>query len=231
MNNIKNITHIGIVLLFLGGIITYVAGYNKNNEASAELGKQTGSEQVQALTAQKNPLSLPPKESQVTKWKEMKLTAERLVKESNGNFKKSWALYLVREAKRHNIDPFIVYELLKVETGGTFNPKLVGPQTEYGRAYGMAQFMKNTAPWIADMAGLPYKEELLFDPYYSMQLSMTYLNFLHDQYGNWNEALTAYHRGMGGLKNYKQENGHARSWYAVEIQDKAELHPSFASAK
>ncbi|WP_258871080.1 transglycosylase SLT domain-containing protein, partial [Halobacillus trueperi] len=142
-------------------------------------------------------------------WPEIEKKADRLVKESEGNFKKSWAMYLVKEAERYKINPFLVYELLKVETGGTFDPELVGPETKYGHAYGMSQFMKNTAPWIADMAGLPYEEELLFDPYYSMQLSLVYLDFLQNKYDNWDEALTAYHRGMGGLNEYKEENGHA----------------------
>lgn len=163
-------------------------------------------------------------------WPKMEKKAEQLVAESNGEFKKSWALYLIRESKRYDIDPYLAYELLKVETGGTFNPELVGPETKYGHAYGMSQFMKNTAPWIADMAGLPYEDELLFDPYYSMQLSLVYLDFLHNEYGNWDEALTAYHRGMGGLEQFKEENGHARSWYAKEIQNKAENHTTIALA-
>ncbi|REJ10601.1 transglycosylase SLT domain-containing protein [Halobacillus trueperi] len=163
-------------------------------------------------------------------WPEIEKKADRLVKESDGNFKKSWAMYLVKEAERYKINPFLVYELLKVETGGTFDPELVGPETKYGHAYGMSQFMKNTAPWIADMAGLPYEEELLFDPYYSMQLSLVYLDFLQNKYDNWDEALTAYHRGMGGLKEYKEENGHAESWYAKEIQEKAEGHTTVVLA-
>ncbi|WP_036818343.1 lytic transglycosylase domain-containing protein [Pontibacillus yanchengensis] len=164
-------------------------------------------------------------------WPERDKVAQKMVKESEGRFKKTWALYLVREAKRYEIDPYLAYELLKVETGGKFDPTLVGPETKYGRAYGMSQFMKNTAPWIADMGGLPYEEELLFDPYYSMQLSLIYLDFLHNEYGNWNEALTAYHRGMSGMETYKDENGHAKSWYAEEIQEKAKSHEALAFAE
>ncbi|MFQ3542755.1 transglycosylase SLT domain-containing protein [Halobacillus rhizosphaerae] len=154
-------------------------------------------------------------------WPKMEKTADHFVKESEGNFKKAWALYLVRESKRYHINPNIVFELLNVESGGTFNPKLVGPKTKYGHAYGMSQFMENTAPWIADMGGLPYKKDLLFDPYYSIELSFIYLDYLHDKYGNWDEALTAYNRGVAGLKEYKAENGHAKSGYAKTIQNNA----------
>ncbi|WP_407268404.1 transglycosylase SLT domain-containing protein [Radiobacillus sp. PE A8.2] len=157
-------------------------------------------------------------------WAAMETQAQLMVEDSEGNFKKPWALFLVKEADRYEMDPYLVYELLKVETGHTFDPYLEGPETIYGRAYGLAQFMKNTAPWIADMAGLPYEDELLFDPYYSIQLSFVYLDFLHGEYGNWNEALTAYHRGMAGMEQYKEENGHAASTYATVIQERAEDH-------
>ncbi|SDB98879.1 Transglycosylase SLT domain-containing protein [Pelagirhabdus alkalitolerans] len=157
-------------------------------------------------------------------WDNVEEAANEMVEDSNGEFKKSWAVYLINEANAYDIDPFLVYELLKVETGHTFNPDLVGPETQYGHAYGLAQFMTNTAPWIADMANLPYSFELLFDPYYSMELSVVYLDYLYDEYNNWDEALTAYHRGMSGMETYKSQNGTARSEYAEVIQTNAEEH-------
>ncbi|WP_235001595.1 lytic transglycosylase domain-containing protein [Halobacillus sp. Marseille-P3879] len=163
-------------------------------------------------------------------WAYLEEQAHAFYKDSDGEFKKPWALFLVKKAEKYGIDPVVVYELLKVETGDTFNPNLVGPETEYGKAYGMGQFMKNTAPWIADMAGLPYEEELLFDPYYSMQLSVVYLDYLYNKYNDWDKALTAYHRGVEGLKEYIEENGDAKSWYAKEIQTKASRHETVASA-
>lgn len=163
-------------------------------------------------------------------WSGIERKAEMLVKESEGKFKKSWALYLVQQSARYDVEPELAYELLEVETGGTFDPELVGPETKYGHAYGMAQFMKNTAPWIAEMAGLPYEEHLLFNPYYSMQLSLVYLDFLHNKYGSWDKALTAYHRGMGGLQRFVEKQGHAKSWYAEKIQSEAKEHKSFVSA-
>ncbi|TDQ41715.1 transglycosylase SLT domain-containing protein [Aureibacillus halotolerans] len=157
-------------------------------------------------------------------WAQAVTLAESLYKKSDGQFKKEWGLFLFQEAKRYDIDPYVVFELLSVETGGTFNPSLTGPQTQYGRAYGMSQFMKNTAPWIAEMANLTYKDELLFDPLYSIQLSIVYLDFLHERYGNWDQALTAYHRGIFGMHSYVRENGSAKSWYATKIQTEAAAH-------
>jgi soluble lytic murein transglycosylase-like protein len=154
--------------------------------------------------------------------------ADQLYSDSDGKFKKEWGLFLGEIAQQHQIDPFIVYELLKTETGGTFNPEIVGPPTKYGHAYGLAQFMKNTAPWIAEMAELPYNDELLFDPLYSIQLSVQYLDFLYQQYNDWDFALTAYHRGMGGLESYIARNGHAKSAYAVDIQKEANKYVAYS---
>ncbi|ADU31040.1 lytic transglycosylase domain-containing protein [Evansella cellulosilytica] len=154
-------------------------------------------------------------------WEMANEFADYFYEDSGGLFKKDWGKFLALAASEKDIDPLIIYELLRVETGGTFNPETIGPQTRYGRAHGLAQFMKNTSPWIADMANLPYNHDMLYDPLYSIELAVTYLDFLYSQYGDWDHALTAYHRGIGGMQNYIERNGHARSWYAVEIQEAA----------
>ncbi|MEQ6375889.1 transglycosylase SLT domain-containing protein [Bacillaceae bacterium S4-13-56] len=156
-------------------------------------------------------------------WKTKEDVAKQMVKNSKGKFKSSWAKSLVEQADKKDINPFLVYELIKVETGGTYNEKLVGPLTKYGRAYGLGQFMKNTAPWVADMANLPYEDQKLFDPKYSIKLTITYLDYLYSSFKNWDEALTAYHRGVSGMKTYKAINGDAKSWYAVQITNQAEI--------
>ncbi|MRH43105.1 transglycosylase SLT domain-containing protein [Aquibacillus halophilus] len=219
-----------VVVMLLTGTGIYITQYKNQYETLTAENEQLIQENNK-LEAQRDYLQTSTVESEDTgyyKWPEIVRKADVLVEESDEEFKMSWALYLVKEAERYNIDPYLVYELLKVETGGTFNPELVGPDTVYGNAYGMSQFMKNTAPWIAEMGELPYEDDLLFDPYYSIQLSLIYLDFLHNEYGNWNEALTAYHRGMAGLEQYKEENGHAKSDYAKRIQNNAEEYKSLA---
>ncbi|CAM3798221.1 lytic transglycosylase domain-containing protein [Alkalicoccus chagannorensis] len=160
-------------------------------------------------------------------WTRAEETAAHIYEDSSGLFKKDWGLLLDLEAQSKGIDPYIVYELLRVETGDTFDPELVGPETKYGHAYGLAQFMKNTGPWIAEKAGLTYEHDKLFDPHYAIQLSVTYLDYLHDRFdGDWDRALTAYHRGIAGMNAYVSENGGADSWYAVDIQENAEMTAS-----
>lgn len=175
-------------------------------------------------TIREKTTTIPDYESSVTvgEWQNSKEAANAMYNDSDGAFKEEWGLFLASEAANRDIDPFLVYELLRVETGGEFDPEMTGPQTSYGHAYGLAQFMTNTAPWIAEMASVEYDEDLLFDPYYSMLLSVEYLDFLHDRYDDWDYALTAYHRGIYGMENYVSRNGHANSWYAEEIQEMAD---------
>ncbi|MCA0171855.1 lytic transglycosylase domain-containing protein [Bacillus sp. RAR_GA_16] len=183
----------------------------KTQTAISKLEKETG-------------YSLNTESVSVKEWKQAKAYAEQFYRDSDGKFNEKWGLFLTYQSMKADIDPAVVYELLKVETGNTFDPKLIGPETKYGHAYGMAQFMKNTAPWIADMAGIDYSEEKLFDPYFSITLSVTYLDYLYDKYGNWDETLTAYNRGIGGLKAYVAEKGTPKSSYSEEIKEMASHH-------
>jgi soluble lytic murein transglycosylase-like protein len=135
--------------------------------------------------------------------------------------------HLIREANRLNIPVEILLKLLKIESN--FNNELVGPPTKYGHAYGMAQFMKNTAPWIANMANMEYEFKKLFDTSYSITLAATYLHYLqygnggsHEGYQNWHTSLTAYNRGMGGLRSYKRKYQTTISSYSETIISEAE---------
>ncbi|OIJ11585.1 lytic transglycosylase [Anaerobacillus arseniciselenatis] len=162
-----------------------------------------------------------PVETSYYSWEDSKRLAAKFYDESDGRFPEEWGLFLAEKAKERSIDPYILFELIRVETGGTFDEDTVGPQTRFGRAYGLTQFMENTGPWIAGMADLPYEKDLLFNPYYSIELATVYLDFLYDRYGDWDHALTAYHRGMYGLEQFKNNQGTAKSWYSEEIQEKA----------
>lgn len=131
---------------------------------------------------------------------------------------------LINYADEKQVDFKIVYGLLYAETGGTFNHQAVGPKTRYGRAYGIAQFMENTAPWIASMAQVNYKgKEDLFNASYSIRLAIMYLSYLqyggegHTGYYNWHATLTAYNRGTAGLNRYIKNKSTPVSSYSQSV--------------
>lgn len=220
------------IILITGSVLIVHFNKEKDNRLLTKKNKQLSDkiEKLQSDYEYVSSRSTDSKSNDFENWSNIEEKANILYEDSNGEFKKSWAIFLVKQSEKYELDPVLVYELLKVETGDTFDPNLVGPKTEYGRAYGMGQFMKNTAPWVAEMAQIPYKEKLLFDPYYSMQLSVVYLDYLYKKYNDWNKALTAYHRGIKGLENYIDENGDAKSWYAKEIQSKKNAYEALATA-
>ncbi|WP_245736829.1 lytic transglycosylase domain-containing protein [Salibacterium qingdaonense] len=221
MASLKHAPLIGTT--FLLSFLLLMTGFDQSHLNELE-GKSAELEKAQTLNDKASFLTKSEKiswDAGYHEWNDARQVAEKLKEKSGGSFQIDWGTYMVYQAEKKDIPPSLVFELLKVETGGTFDPKLTGPPTKYGHAYGLAQFMKNTGPWIADMADLPYAHSMLFDPFYSIQLSIEYLHYLHGEYGNWNQALTAYHRGIGGLEEYEEKHGHARSWYAKEIQNKA----------
>lgn len=219
-NKIKIAAILGLIILCV-----YIGIENIN--LKKELGSLIEEKQVQTveLGEIKEIVSLEessePKETSYYSWEDSIGKAKKFHKESEGQFPEEWGLFLVEKAKQYSVDPYILFELLRVETGGAFEPDIVGPETRFGKAYGLAQFMENTGPWIANKADLPYEKELLYNPYYSIELAVVYLDFLYERYGNWDHALTAYHRGMYGLEIFIDKSGHAKSWYAEEIQENA----------
>jgi hypothetical protein len=88
----------------------------------------------------------------------------------------------------------------QVESG--FNPSAVSP----AGAIGIAQFMPGTA---ASLGVNPW------DPRSSIFGQARYLRQLHDQFGNWTQALEAYNTGPAG-------NLPAAAGYAAEIQNLAQ---------
>jgi len=138
---------------------------------------------------------------------------------------------LVNFSKEKQVPFEIVFNLLEVESGGVgFDHFAVGPQTRFGRAYGIAQFMENTAPWIAEMGNMEYNgRNDLFDAPYSIRLAIVYLHYLqyggkgHSGFRDWHATLTAYNRGIQGLRNFERKNGTAVSAYSKKILDGTEI--------
>jgi len=63
-------------------------------------------------------------------------------------------------------------------------------------AVGMMQVMPATARWIAERAGLPYTDEMLYDPSYNVRIAARYLGYLSARYEDvW--VYAAYNAGEG----------------------------------
>lgn len=113
-------------------------------------------------------------------------------------YPQAWAESVRRWSREYGVDPLLVWAVMREESG--FLPTAVSS----AGARGLMQLLPSTARWIAEeKLGLPYREELLFDPDYNIRLGTWYLRHLLDQFdGNVAWAVAAYHGGPGNLRRW-----------------------------
>ncbi|WP_312815669.1 transglycosylase SLT domain-containing protein [Sedimentibacter sp.] len=111
------------------------------------------------------------------------------------------SLFIIRECREKELDPFIVLGVIKRESD--FNPYAKGKAGERG----LGQLMENTARPVAENLGYVYDPDKLFDVRYNLKLTITQISYLYSLYNkDIHKALTAYNRGQQGLANYMERN-------------------------
>jgi soluble lytic murein transglycosylase len=98
----------------------------------------------------------------------------------------------IREiAFENRVDPFLIAAVIRTES--KFNETNVS----HAGAIGLMQLMPQTAQWIADKSGVPYKEPTeLAEPVTNIRLGSWYLAYLQQRYnGNLAAAVAAYNAG------------------------------------
>lgn len=104
-----------------------------------------------------------------------------------------------RHANQHEIDPFIVAAIIKVES----NYK-AGAKSGKG-ALGVMQIMPDTAKWIINKAKLPdtSMENIKNEPDMNIEMGTWYLKSLYNQFdGNQIAMIAAYNAGPTNVKNW-----------------------------
>lgn len=91
-----------------------------------------------------------------------------------------------REAIAYDIDPFVVFAIIKVESN--FNPKARGEKGEYG----LMQLKCSTAKQMENNV----KCHELLKPDINIRIGVKYLRWLIDQLGH-DRAIVAYNIGIG----------------------------------
>jgi len=102
---------------------------------------------------------------------------------------------ITQEAKRLEIDPYLLVALVRVES--RFN---TNAQSAVG-ARGLMQVMPETASWAAQQIGLQnFHENQLYQPEINLQIGTWYLNHLFEEFkGNKITGLAAYNAGYGNV--------------------------------
>jgi len=116
-------------------------------------------------------------------------------------FPKEYTEYVERYASEYNIDPLLIYAIIKAESN--FAP---GVKSGSG-AYGLMQIMENTAKEVAGKANIRLEDtELLYEPAININIGIAYLDTLIKKYnGNELLALIAYNAGIGNVDKWIKE--------------------------
>lgn len=97
---------------------------------------------------------------------------------------------VVREARRHGLDPALVLAVIQVESGGYYLA------VSHVGALGLMQLLPATAEELAGKLGVDWRgPDSLFDPVVNVQLGTAYIKHLADRYGDVSTALAAYNWG------------------------------------
>ena len=104
-----------------------------------------------------------------------------------------------RYSAENDLDPFLVMGLIQAES--SFRSDAVSPVG----AVGLMQIMPSTAEWLAEMMGISYREEDLFNPAYNIRMGTFYLRRLINYFGHVDTALASYNAGMGNVRSWLEQ--------------------------
>jgi soluble lytic murein transglycosylase-like protein len=110
----------------------------------------------------------------------------------------SLARCVVRESRRHRMDPALVLAVMHVES--RFDTYAVSNKD----AMGLMQILPSTGAWLAPQVGVTwYGPQTLFDPEANVRIGVAYLRQLTDRYdGRIAIALAAYNWGPGAIDRF-----------------------------
>lgn len=105
--------------------------------------------------------------------------------------------YVERYAKENNINKYMVYAVIKTESG--FKPDAV---SNVG-ARGLMQIMEDTFEWIKFKSG---DEDVVYYDMYDAESNIKYgcrlLGYLTEEFGNVEAVAAAYHAGRGNVNEW-----------------------------
>lgn len=119
--------------------------------------------------------------------------------------------YVVKNAHKNNVDPFLIFSIIKAES--KFNSNAISRSG----AKGLMQIMDKTGHWGANELGVEsFESDRLFDPQLNIEIGCWYVGKLQNQYeGDIATLLAAYNAGTGNV--YKWKNNKQYSLDGITI--------------
>lgn len=105
--------------------------------------------------------------------------------------------YVEKYSKEYDIDPYMVYAIIKAESNFNENAKSAS------NAVGLMQIMEATAIETANKMNLNVTEKDLFDPELNINIGLKYFSNLVNKYNNnYYLAIIAYNAGIGNVDKW-----------------------------
>ena len=116
-------------------------------------------------------------------------------------FPKKYSNYVEKYAEEYNIDPLLIYAIIKAESN--FKPEVKSTSG----AIGLMQIMEETAYEKADKINIKIDNvELLYEPEININIGVAYFSELIKKYkGNELLAIIAYNAGIGNVDKWIRE--------------------------
>ncbi len=115
-------------------------------------------------------------------------------------YPKKYSDYVEKYSKENNIDPLLIYSIIKAESN--FNVKA----KSNSNAIGIMQIMLKTAQETANNLNMSeITEEDLYDAETNIKIGIRYFKNLVTKYDNYILAIIAYNAGMGNLDSWLEQ--------------------------
>ncbi len=115
-------------------------------------------------------------------------------------YKTDYKEYVEKYAHENEIDPLLVYSIIKVESN--FKEEA----TSYKGAIGLMQLMDKTAREIAENNVMEFETGVtLYNPEKNIKLGIIYLANLENKYSSIPVVLAAYNAGIGNVNKWIEE--------------------------
>ena len=115
-------------------------------------------------------------------------------------YKKEYSEYVEKYAENYNVDPNLVYAVIKAESN--FNSDAKSSKD----AIGLMQLVESTAKDVCKKVDIQLTDdelkEKLLEPEININLGTKYLSILIEKYQNIEIAITAYNAGIGTVDNW-----------------------------
>lgn len=118
-------------------------------------------------------------------------------------YPKSYSQLVEQEAAEFNLDPDLVYAVIKTESG--FDPEA----RSRADAMGLMQLTQGTFDWIITLYPLENPAADVYDPQANIHCGCALLRLLLDQYGSLDVALAAYNAGMGNVSQWLESGDYS----------------------